>query len=199
MARVVWGIWYDPGMAIEVEAAPPARRSIRFDFRRDMVFFGVVAAILVADQALKWYITETFSRGEYWPSRDWPVRITYVENAGAAFGILQNQGFFLIASTLIGLGAIVAYYLYPPFEHGILRLAMAMMLGGAIGNLIDRIRQGYVVDFINTSFWPTFNVADSSISIGMVILVAFLVLADRKRDAPATAPPPAEPGEATGE
>jgi signal peptidase II len=168
-------------MAIEAEASATGGRGVRFALRRDLVFFGLVALILVVDQLTKWYITETLDRGDYWPSRDWPVRLTYVENAGAAFGILQNQGVFLIVSTLIGLGAIVAYYLYPPFEHGVLRLAMSLMLGGAVGNLIDRVRQGYVVDFVNTSFWPTFNVADSCISIGMVILVAFLIFADRQK------------------
>ena len=168
-------------MALEAGAPSAGRHVVRFDLRRDAAFFGVVAAVIVLDQVLKLYITAVLDRGEYWPSKDWPIRITYTENTGAAFGILKNQGVFLIASTLIGLGAIIAYYLYPPFEHGLLRFAMSLMLGGAVGNLVDRVRQGYVVDFIHTDFWPTFNAADSCISIGMVILVAFLLLNDRHR------------------
>ena len=59
------------------------------------------------------------------------------------------------------------------------RLALALILGGAIGNLVDRVRQGYVVDFVNTSFWPTFNLADSCISIGMVLLLTFMLFAPK--------------------
>ncbi len=171
-------------MALEAERSA-AKHPVRFNVRRDLAFFGVVAVILIADQALKQYITSAFDSGEYWPSRDWFVRITYVENRGAAFGVLQNQGVFLIGMTLVGLAAIIAYYLYPPFEHGVLRLALALILGGAIGNLVDRIRQGYVVDFVNTSFWPTFNLADSCISIGMVLLLTFMLFAPKD-------PPPQE-------
>ncbi len=178
-------------MALEAEAPPGGRHVVRFDLRRDAAFFGVVAAVLVLDQLLKSYVTASLDRGDYWPSKAWPIRITYTENTGAAFGILKNQGAFLIATTLIGLGAIVAYYLYPPFEHGLLRFAMSLMLRGAVGNLVDRVRQGYVVDFIHTDFWPTFNAADSCISIGMVILVAFLLRGDRGRARePASHPPP---------
>lgn len=171
-------VWYALIVTLEAEHAAP-KQPVRFSIRRDLAFFGVVAAILIADQVLKQYITWAFDRGDYWPSRDWFVRVTYVENRGAAFGVLQNQGVFLIGMTLVGLGAIIAYYLYPPFEHGVLRLALALILGGAIGNLVDRVRQGYVVDFINTSFWPTFNLADSCISIGMVLLLTFMLFAPK--------------------
>jgi signal peptidase II len=78
---------------------------------------------------------------------------------------------------LIGLGAIYLYYRYPPFEHGVVPIAIGMMLGGAAGNLIDRIRLGRVTDFIDFRFWPAFNVADSSITIGiLVILFGYAIL-----------------------
>jgi signal peptidase II len=86
--------------------------------------------------------------------------------------MLQDQTSFLIIMAFIGLAAIYLYYRYPPFEHGVVPIAIGMMLGGAAGNLIDRIRVGRVTDFIDFRFWPAFNVADSSISIGIVVLLA---------------------------
>ena len=68
------------------------------------------------------------------------------------------------------------YYVYPPFDHGIVRVALALMLGGAIGNLIDRVRFGEVTDFVNFKFFPAFNVADSAISIGVVTMLLFLLM-----------------------
>jgi signal peptidase II len=70
------------------------------------------------------------------------------------------------------------YYLYPPMEHGVLRIALGLQLGGAVGNLADRIRVGEVTDFIKFPHWPAFNVADSAISVGVVAIVAFLTLND---------------------
>ena len=172
-------------MVADAEPESGVRRGLAFNVRRDLAFFSIVGLIFVADQLLKWYIGATFGPGDYWPSRDWPVRIAYETNSGAAFGILQGQAVFLVASTVIGLGAILLYYFFPPLEHGILRLALSMMLGGAVGNLVDRVRQGFVVDFIDTDFWPTFNFADSCISIGMVVLIGFLLLKERKAGAQA--------------
>jgi signal peptidase II len=168
--------------------------TLRGRLGRDVPFFGVVALVFVADQALKAVISGSLSPGDFWPNAGWPLRITYTTNTGAAFGILQGQGFFLVISTLIGLGAIAAYYLYPPFDHGVLRFALSLMLGGALGNLFDRLRQGYVVDFINShGWWPTFNLADSAITIGIAILVGFLLLRREPPKQPledAAEPPP---------
>jgi signal peptidase II len=75
-----------------------------------------------------------------------------------------------------GLGAIALYYIYPPMDHGLIRVALAMQLGGAIGNLIDRVRLGHVTDFVDVGEFPTFNVADACISISIVIVLGFFVL-----------------------
>jgi signal peptidase II len=110
---------------------------------------------------------------EAWPDADWVLHIVNVKNSGAAFGILEGQTLFLVVTSLIGVAAIVLYYLYPPLEHGLLRVALGLQLGGAAGNLIDRVRSGEVTDFINFQFWPAFNVADASISIGVVTILWF--------------------------
>jgi len=136
-----------------------------------MLFWGSALGVIFLDQITKAIIRTGLDRGESWPDADWPLRIRYVTNTGAAFGILQDQTTFLIVTAVIGLAAIYLYYRYPPFDHWIVPIAIGMMLGGAIGNLIDRIRVGRVTDFVDFGFFPAFNVADSSITIGIAILL----------------------------
>jgi signal peptidase II len=145
--------------------------------RRDAPFFVVVVAIFALDQFTKYLIRNGLSLGEAFPEGS-PIQLIHVTNSGAAFGMLQGQTLFLTVTTLLGLIAIMLYYLYPPMEHGVLRLALGLQLGGAMGNLADRIRVGEVTDFIKFPHFPAFNVADSSISIGVVVIVAFLTLSD---------------------
>lgn len=145
--------------------------------RRDAPFFLVVAAILALDQFTKYLIRSRLALGEAFPA-DSPVQLIHVTNSGAAFGMLQGQTLFLTVTTLLGLVAIMLYYLYPPMEHGVLRIALGLQLGGAMGNLADRVRVGEVTDFIKFPHWPAFNVADSSITVGVVVIVAFLTLSD---------------------
>jgi signal peptidase II len=94
---------------------------------------------------------------------------------------LQGQTLFLIGTSVLGVAAIALYYMFPPLEHGLLRAALALQLGGAAGNMIDRIRTGEVTDFINFKFWPAFNVADASISIGVTTIIVFFLLVETDR------------------
>ena len=95
------------------------------------------------------------------------IRLTYVENRGAAFGVLQDQTAFFILVGLVVISVIVASYRYIPEPSWLLNLCLGLQMGGAVGNLIDRIQVGYVVDFIDLTFWPVFNVADSAICVGV--------------------------------
>jgi signal peptidase II len=158
--------------------------------RRDLGFFVIAAAVIAFDQLTKVIIRATVSPGEAWPDRDWPLNIVNVSNSGAAFGILQGQTTFLIVTSLIGVAAIVLYYFSPSLEHGLLRVALGLQLGGAAGNLIDRVRFGEVTDFVNVAFWPeingfnllpAFNVADASIFIGVVTIILFLLISEGER------------------
>jgi signal peptidase II len=149
--------------------------------RLDAVFFAIAAAVVALDQVTKAIVRAKLERGEAWPDKDWVLNIIHVGNSGAAFGILQGQTMFLVFTSLIGVAAIVLYYLFPPMEHGLLRVALALQLGGAAGNLIDRVRFGEVTDFINFQFWPAFNVADSCISIGVVTILWFFVVMEGER------------------
>ena len=151
-----------------------ARISARW--RRDLLFFAIALVVIALDQWTKSLVRGNLFYGEVWDREFGPIRIIHVWNSGAAFGILQGATPFLIVMSIFGLGAIVLYYVYPPMDHGLIRIALGMQLGGAIGNLIDRVRLGHVTDFIDVYSFPTFNVADSCISVSIVIVLGFFAL-----------------------
>jgi signal peptidase II len=156
-------------------AAAGLRARITGRWRHDATFFLIAATIVAADQFTKWLVRSNLARYEAWPDGWEFVRIIHVTNSGAAFGMLQGQTPFLIVTSILGLAAIVLYYLYPPMDHGVIRIALGMQLGGAVGNLIDRVRLGEVTDFIDVGSFPTFNVADSSISVSIAAVLLFFV------------------------
>lgn len=159
------------------------RRTPRW--RNDLIFFGIAVSIVILDQFTKWLVRTNLDYGEVWPDDgalltigSITVRIIHVTNSGAAFGILQGQTTFLIVTSMLGLAAILLYYIYPPMDHGLIKIALGMQLGGAIGNFIDRVRFGEVTDFVDVGSFPTFNVADSAISISIVTVLIFFVTQD---------------------
>jgi signal peptidase II len=160
------------------QAGPDGRLWPRL--RNDLVFFVIAGLVVALDQVTKHLVRTNLALGESVPEEG-PLRITHVTNTGAAFGILQGQTLFLMVTTFFGLAAILLYYLYPPMEHGILRLALGLQLGGATGNLADRVRLGKVTDFIDVGPWPAFNVADSSIVVGVAIIIGFFLLAESRQ------------------
>jgi signal peptidase II len=161
--------------------AEPPRPPLAPRLRRDAGFFFIAITVVLLDQVTKAIVRQNLDLGEAWPDPDWILNIVYVTNSGAAFGILQGQTLFLVVTSLVGVAAIMLYYLYPPLEHGLLRAALGLQLGGAAGNLIDRVRFGEVTDFINFSFWPAFNVSDASISIGVVTILWFFLTMESER------------------
>jgi signal peptidase II len=96
--------------------------------------------------------------------------LTYIENPGAAFGLLANQRIFFIVITIIILIAVIYFYRQLKPGQILLKIALGMVVGGAIGNLIDRLRIGMVTDFFDFRIWPVFNIADSAIVIGMIYI-----------------------------
>lgn len=137
---------------------------------RDGWFILLTLAIIGADQAVKWVIRETIERGDA-HAVVWPLKIVHVTNSGAAFGMFQGAGPLLVMTSVLGMVAIVVFLFNPSFAHPLMRLGLALMLGGAVGNLIDRVKDGEVVDFIKVPNFPAFNVADSAITIGVLVLV----------------------------
>jgi signal peptidase II len=145
---------------------------------RGLLFLGLAVLVVLLDQLTKRLAEERLERAGQ-RSIPLPVvgdflRFTYVENRGAAFGLLQDQTAFFVFVGVLVIGVIAASYRYLPRSGFRLHLALGLQLGGAVGNLIDRIRQGYVVDFVDfgyhSNWWPVFNVADSAIVIGVALL-----------------------------
>ncbi len=141
------------------------------DVRRMVPIAAVALVVIVMDQITKSIVRGWLEVGESWPARDALISITRVENSGAAFGILQGAGTFLLIVSVIGLGAIIAFILLTPLGPWY-RLAIGSVLGGALGNFIDRVLHGTVTDFIDPRWYPSFNLADSAIVCGVVALIA---------------------------
>lgn len=137
---------------------------------RDGWFLALAAAIVGLDQLTKWIIRGWLERGEAY-SLVWPLKIVHVTNSGAAFGMFQGAGPLLVITSAVGMVAILVYLFNPGFAHPLMRLGLAFMLGGAVGNLIDRVSEGRVVDFVKVPNFPAFNVADSAITIGVFFLI----------------------------
>ena len=102
-------------------------------------------------------------------------------NSGAAFSILPSANWLFLAVAVLVVAAILWRWRLLALEPGWVQVGVGLLLGGAIANAVDRVTQGYVVDFIQLPHWPVFNVADSGITVGVVILVARVVLASRQR------------------
>jgi signal peptidase II len=148
--------------------------------RRRLPFLGVLAGIVALDQATKWWVRRSLELHEIRPLVEGLLSLSHIRNRGAAFGILQDadlphQSLIFSVVSLLALAAIAYYAFRLPAEARLPRLALSLVLGGAIGNLIDRIRFGYVVDFVHVYWkshqWPDFNAADSAITVGVTLLL----------------------------
>jgi signal peptidase II len=144
------------------------------------LYFWAAGLVVGLDQAAKALVDRLMSLHESRAVVDGLLRLTYVQNRGAAFGILSDaeipyQSLLFSLVSLAALGAIAVYAWRLPAGHRLPRVALAMIMGGALGNLLDRLRLGYVIDFVDVYWgphhWPAFNVADSAISVGVALLV----------------------------
>ena len=142
---------------------------------RDRILLGTVIGAFVLDQVSKRIITSWLALGESWPGEGF-FRITYGTNSGTAFGLFPNHTTLLIFVSLVAIGFLVYFYRAHAMPSLLLRFAIGLQLGGAFGNLIDRVLNGEVVDFIDVGPWPIFNLADSSIVVGIFILMVVFVL-----------------------
>lgn len=136
----------------------------------------LVAIIAVAlDQALKRWIVATLGpepMTKFIPLIGEDIRLAYSHNTGIAFSLFQGKSDILtIVALVIITGAIYLYITQLPNRRRLIQIAMGLILGGALGNVIDRIRLGYVVDFIQVGWFPIFNLADSAITVGAALLM----------------------------
>lgn len=146
---------------------------------KELPFFLVALVVVALDQVSKFFIRANMIPGQSIPEEGF-FRITYVTNVGGAFGILSNQAFLITLTAIAGIAAILIYARYPLFNRMLVRVALGLLLGGAVGNLIDRIRFGEVVDFIDVGAWPVFNLADSAIVVGVIIIIFYLLFLARR-------------------
>ena len=183
-------------------------------FRKAWLVLAVAGIVILLDQWTKELVRKNIpdytsmipipALGEYFV-------FEHVHNYGAAFGIFQNQGnFFIIVAVIVTIG-ILAYVRYLPTDAWFVRVLLGLMLGGAIGNVIDRINQGYVTDFVKMGvpgvyYWPNYNIADSAIVGGVIGLGIYVIVDDIRRsrrekaaastaaaDLPAGVPPREQP------
>jgi signal peptidase II len=142
---------------------------------------GILAAVLLAlDQLTKHTIATGIAVGE--ERRFLPgIKLVHVRNTGVAFGFLSGGGAVVLVFTLLALAALVGFLALRP-ERRLLWLPTGLLIGGAIGNLIDRVANGSVIDFIKLPHWDAFNVADMGITFGVISLVVVLELGARRGD-----------------
>ena len=144
-----------------------------------MVFSLAALLIVAADQLSKIWIRTNLAVGQSLPEVGCP-RLTYVNNTGAAFGLFHGQTFPLTIISFIGVAVLLLYAFlfyrrFPWLDNWLTWTGLSLVLGGTVGNLIDRLRLGYVTDFIDFGFWPAFNIADSAIVVGVIIFAYSLL------------------------
>lgn len=150
------------------------------DRRRHLAFAAVAFAVVALDQAAKAAVRELLEVGE----REWLAEFfafSHVLNDGGAFGFFSGGNAWLTVASAAAMGVVLAFHLYPPVRHWLVQAGLALIMGGAIGNLLDRLYQGSVTDFIDFIHFPAFNVADAAINVGVAALVVALLFGDLRR------------------
>ncbi len=175
---------------------PQGRRAIEYPRRRQrrarwIAFALIVSAIAISDQFLKNWVVANFRLNEPSPIvGDW-LRVDFIHNAGGLFGLLQGSAQILALVTVAVAALLVALEVEWGWRSWLVTLALALLLGGAVGNFVDRIRFGYVVDFadigVGTLRFYVFNVADAAVTIAILLLIATWFVApglERRKGAP---------------
>jgi signal peptidase II len=161
-----------------------AFKSVAEDPRRYLFLAGVVGTVFVVDQITKGLIQRTMRLHESIPIIDRLFSLTYIRNPGAAFGLFAEHGnglrmAFFVTISVVAILFLWSLFLKTPKEAFLGRLSIAMVMGGALGNLVDRVRFGEVIDFldfyIGTYHWPAFNMADSCISVGVALMLWYFI------------------------
>ena len=139
---------------------------------------AVVIAAIAADQLTKLIVSSQLALDDSLHVVG-PFSIHHVQNSGIAFGLFASATALVTALTALAVGWMLVYFARSGARHPVLPVALGLLIGGSTSNLIDRIRLGHVTDFLDLRWWPAFNLADSFIVIGVGVLLAALVVADR--------------------
>lgn len=148
-----------------------------------MGFIGFAIFIILFDQASKFYIQHNMDIGESIPIIKEIFHITYIENPHTAFGLFEYQTMFFVIAALISVILVILIYKKIIFKKdSFMYIPLTLILGGAVGNLIDRVRIGRVIDFLDFRIWPIFNFADTAIICGMLILLVHFLFYTKKKE-----------------
>jgi signal peptidase II len=154
------------------------------------IFVGLALAVLVADQVTKAWLVSFLAPGERTDVVGTYVRLVHTQNTGAIFGLFRDQA-ILFALVSIGVVGMIIWFHGNAGRNTLLSIALGLLLGGALGNMTDRFRYGYVVDFVDLGIgdlrWYTFNVADAAISCALLLLLLSAFLPEGRR--PGAGPP----------
>ncbi len=138
------------------------------------IFLGLAAAVVVVDQLVKAWLVETIDPGESIPILGDVLRLIHTRNSGAVFGMFRDNALLFGIASIVVIGLIVVFHGRSP-RSAYLSVTLGLLLGGALGNLTDRLRLGYVVDFVDAGIgtlrFYTFNVADAAISLSVLLLI----------------------------
>ena len=143
-----------------------------------LLLLVVAGAAVVADQLTKHIVARALAI-DGGVSMAGPLSIHHVRNSGIAFGLFASRTSAVIMLTALAVGAMVVFYARSAQRHPLLPVALGLVLGGSLSNLVDRVRLGYVTDFIDFRWWPAFNLADTFIVVGVGLLFFSFVAADR--------------------
>lgn len=154
---------------------------------RDFILIQLAFLVFFLDQFSKYLVREFLSLYHSFPAEGF-FRITYTFNTGSIFGIFQGQNTAFILISFIGVAVLLLLYRSQRFPTGLLRLSLGLQLGGAFGNLLDRVRLGHVTDWVDIGPWPVFNIADASIVTGLVFLAWMFIMAERSQPVRAAEP-----------
>ena len=147
----------------------------------------VASAAAAADQLTKLVVTHRLALYDTAVTLG-PFRIHHVRNTGIAFGLFAHSTTAVIVLTLVALGAMLAFFAHSAQRHPWLPVALGLVVGGSVSNLVDRVRLGHVTDFLDPSYWPAFNLADTFIVVGVGLLFASFVASDRTSPRVGSAP-----------
>ena len=148
---------------------------------KDKLFWTLFPSIFLFDQITKYLVYKNLALGQSIPE-DFIIKITYARNTGTAFSLFSSYGSLLLIISIFVAVFFTIYFLMIEKPKLTMRLFISLVVAGALGNIIDRVRFGYVNDFIDVGFWPIFNIADSSISIALTIYFIDLIFLNKKNE-----------------
>ena len=150
-------------------------------YASEIALFVAALSVVIVDQVSKHFIRTELTLGQKIPAEGF-FQITRCNNTGGVFGLFADQAFLITIIAVAGVIAILIYSRYPAFNSLLIKISLGLLLGGAIGNLIDRIRFGWVTDFIHVGGWPVFNLGDSAIVVGVILILYHFIFRVRKAD-----------------